>query len=77
MVHVSFDRIASPGELVWQQPDLESPRQLLLSAAFACLFISSLHNLACTWQTPMWELAILRSQVSDGRSMMSDIEVTS
>ncbi|MCS5694461.1 hypothetical protein NZK33_21160 [Cyanobium sp. FGCU-6] len=63
--------------LFGRKPGLGSPSELFLSAAVACLFISVLLNLICVWQAPKWKFAILVSQVSDGRNMMWDIEISS
>ena len=54
-----------------------SVSQIFLSIAVLLLFLAVLLNLICAWQSPKWKFAVRTAQISNGKRMMWDLEISS
>jgi hypothetical protein len=60
-----------------KKPGLQSIDGMVLSLSLLCMVTTLLVNLICVWQIPKWKYVIRVKQVSNGKRMMIDLEVTS
>jgi hypothetical protein len=59
-----------------RKPGVEDINTIMLSVSLLLMFASILCNLICVWQIPKWKFAIRMGQVSNGRKMTLDLEIT-
>ena len=60
-----------------RKPGFNDPSGISLSVSLFLMIFSVLCNLICVWQIPKWKLAIRAGQISNGRRMTLDLEITS
>ena len=60
-----------------RKPGFNDPSGIALSVSLFLMIFSVLCNLICVWQIPKWKLAIRAGQISNGRRMTLDLEITS
>jgi hypothetical protein len=60
-----------------RKPGFVTVEQVFLFAAVLFLFLAILLNLICVWQIPKWKFGVRTAQVSNGRRMMWDLEISS
>ena len=63
--------------LFGRKPGFDSVSQIFLSIAVLLLFLAVLLNLICAWQIPKWKFAVRTAQISNGKRMMWDLEISS